>query len=132
MSVVKVVCECEECVKEGERKTEHMGRGRLAQYIPFSVSRGECQEPDPKSSAMCSPDSSIKMLYLYHSYPAHYMLSFRLALLPYKPSLLWKQMTAHSPASTHTNQLISRRCSKLPHVTCCGFIQLFRGRNATI
>lgn len=94
MSVVKVACEREECAnkggREGDRKEgEHMGR-RLGQYIPFSVSRGECQEPDPKSSAMRSLDSSIKMLHLYHRYPARYIFSFGLALLPHAPSLLWK------------------------------------------
>lgn len=90
--------------REGDRKEEeHMGR-RLGQYIPFSVSRGECQEPDPKSSAMRSLDS-IKMLYLYHRYPACYIFYFSLALLPYTSSLLWKPTKPNSPAKlTHVHK----------------------------
>lgn len=72
-------------MRERERKIDmegqHMGR-RLGQYIPFWVSRGECQEPDPKPSAMHSLDSSIKMLDLYHRYPACYYILLKLLMVP--------------------------------------------------
>lgn len=82
-------------VCEWRREGEHMGR-RLGQYIPFSESRGECQEPDPKSSAMRSLDSSIKMLHLYHKYPARYIFSFSLALFPSHP-LSYGNRQHHNP-----------------------------------
>lgn len=85
-------------VCEWRREGEHMGR-RLGQYIPFSESRWECQEPDPKSSAMRSLDSSIKMLHLYHKYPARYIFSFSLALFPSHP-LSYGNRQHHNPLPT--------------------------------
>lgn len=100
MSSVNVACEHEHCVNEGEQE---MNTGRtLGQYIPFSVSRGECQEPDPKSSVMSPLDSSIKKASLIAV----------ICVVIYSPSALHCSHTPHvSYGNTHSNPLPTQ-CSR--------------------
>ena len=111
---------------ERKRQIQRGTHGKTAwpvQDIPFPVSRGECQEPDPKSSAVCSLDSSIKVLFLYHRYPAHCTAccpSASHSSHTHPLSLLWKHTTTHSFANTYCCRFMClRKAATFGKQTCC-------------